>query len=404
MTTAIQLQSIAGGVTAARDFTAGGIACGIKQTPGALDLGIVLSGRPADAAGVFTRNRAAAAPVLLCRERLRAGKARALVVNSGNANACTGAQGMRDAESMARLVARRLGLDPAEVLVLSTGVIGVPLPMDRVEQGIAACALQEEGAAFAHAILTTDTRTKSIALAFACGGATVRLGGVAKGSGMIHPNMATMLTVLTSDAAIEPAFLQAALSRSVDRSFNLISVDGDSSTNDAVLLLANGAAGGAAIDARHADAARFEAALTQVCTYLAKEVVRDGEGAHSLIDVRARGATSEADARAIARAVTLSPLVKTAVFGGDPNWGRVICAAANADAPFDPDRAALYLGDILLFRDGAGVPFDRERASALLKQPEVTFTLDLGLGEAEATAWGCDLSYDYVRINAEYTT
>ncbi|HWE62811.1 MAG TPA: bifunctional glutamate N-acetyltransferase/amino-acid acetyltransferase ArgJ [Chloroflexota bacterium] len=405
MTTAITRRTITGGVTAAHDFLAAGTACGIKKTPDALDLGIVLSGRPATVAATFTRNRAAAAPVQLCRERLRAGRARAVVANSGNANACTGEQGRRDAAAMARLTAARYGLDEGEVWVLSTGVIGVPLPMARVEQGIAQCAPSRDGGDdFARAILTTDTRTKSIALELDCAGVPVRLGGVAKGSGMIHPNMATMLSLLTTDAAVAPGFLQAALSRAVDRSFNLISVDGDSSTNDTVLLLANGAAGGPTIDAQHAGAALFEAALADACTYLAREVARDGEGARSLVEVRVRGAASEHDAHAIGRAVTLSPLVKTAVFGGDPNWGRVICAAGNAGVAFEPEQASLFLHDICLFRQGLGVPFDRARAADLLRQPEVTFTLDLGLGNGNAIAWSCDLSYDYVRINAEYTT
>jgi glutamate N-acetyltransferase/amino-acid N-acetyltransferase len=399
------LSAVTGGVTAARGYLAGGVACGIKKVPNTLDLGIVLSTRPAAAAALFTRNRAAAAPVLLCRERIRARRARAVVVNSGNANACTGPQGMQDALAMGRLVAERFDLPEEEVLVLSTGVIGVPLPMERIGEGIARCAVNEQGGpSFASAILTTDTGVKTAAVAFDHAGHSVHVGGVAKGSGMIHPNMATMLAVLTTDAEVEPAFLQEALARATERSFNAISVDGDSSTNDTILLLANGAAGGTPITHIDAQASLFQEALNQVCTELAKAVVRDGEGARTLIEVRIEGASSDADAARIARAITVSPLVKAAVFGGDPNWGRVICAAGNAEVPFEAERATLSLNDICLLDHGTVVQYDRDRASRVLKESTVTFTLDLGLGHGTATAWGCDLSYEYVRINAEYTT
>ena len=398
-------RSIPGGVTAAAGFRAGGVACGIKQAAGVLDLGVLLSEHPCAVAGVFTRNRAAAAPVLLCRERVGTGTARAIVVNSGNANACTGVQGMRDALQTGALVAAAHGIPDRQVLVLSTGVIGVPLPMDRIADGVARCTPTSDGSeAFARAILTTDTRIKEAAVALELDGVTIHIGGAAKGSGMIHPNMATMLAFFTTDARVDPAFLQGALARQVDNSFNLISVDGDSSTNDSAVLLANGVAGGQVIDDRHPGAPAFEAALGGLCVALAKEVVRDGEGATRVIEVRVQGAASRDDARAIARAVTLSPLVKTAVFGADPNWGRVICAAGNAGVPFEPERASLHLGDLCLFRDGMGLRIDKAAAATLLREPEVVFRLDLELGAGDGVAWGCDLSYEYVRINAEYTT
>ena len=393
------------GVTAARGFVAGGLACGVKAREGALDLGLVLSERPATAAGVFTQNRAAAAPVLLCRNHLSDGTATAVVVNSGNANACTGQRGKNDALAMARAIAARFGLAPTEVLVLSTGVIGVPLPIDRVLAGISQITpTREDGLTFARAIMTTDTVEKVMGASCQVGGIEVRIGGAAKGAGMMHPNMATLLSILTTDAAVEPDFLQAALSRAADASFNLISVDGDTSTNDSLVLLANGASGAPLLHAGHPDAPTFERALHEVCVSLARQVVRDGEGARTLIEARVIGARSEADARLAARAIVSSALVKTAVFGGDPNWGRVLCAAGYSGADLDPDRATLLLEDICLLRWGEAQEYDRAAASQALLLPDVHVSLDLGIGDGRAVAWGCDLSYDYVKINAEYTT
>jgi glutamate N-acetyltransferase/amino-acid N-acetyltransferase len=378
---------------------------GVKHAAGVPDLGVVISSLPATAAGVFTRNRAPAAPVIVSKDHLRDGAARAVVVNSGNANACTGAQGLSDAAEMAQLVATRFDLQPHEVLVLSTGVIGIPLPMQAIRDGVARLApSRQSDADFTRAIMTTDTRPKTATAAFAVGSTRCMVGGAAKGSGMIYPNMATMLAIITTDAAVEPAFLQHALGHAVDASFNLISVDGDTSTNDAVLVLANGASGSPLLDAHHAGARAFEHALLAVCQSLAIAVVRDGEGARTLIEVTITGAQSDHDGRAVARSIATSNLVKTAVFGGDPNWGRIICAAGNADVPIDVDRTTLHLGDVCLFRAGVGVPYDKAVASALLKQPDVHIRLDLGLGAGSATAWGCDMSYEYVRINAEYTT
>ncbi|MGH2345619.1 MAG: bifunctional glutamate N-acetyltransferase/amino-acid acetyltransferase ArgJ [Chloroflexota bacterium] len=393
------------GVTAARGFLAGGLSCGIKTREGAPDLALLVSEQPAMAAGVFTLNRAAAAPVLLCRAHVRDGHASAVVVNSGNANACTGQRGKNDALAMAAAAAARYQLSPENVLVLSTGVIGVPLPIERVLSGIEQVAPSAAGGpAFAAAIMTTDTREKEAGGSCVIGDAQVRIGGAAKGAGMMHPNMATLLSVITTDAAVEPAFLQAALGRAADASFNLISVDGDTSTNDSLVLLANGASGAPLLDAGHPEAPVFEQTLRAVCISLAKQVVRDGEGARTVIEARVVGARSEAEARLAARAVVSSALVKTAVFGGDPNWGRVLCAAGYSGADLDPDRATLFLEDICLLRWGEAQEYDRAAASRALVQPDVRLALDLGLGDGKAVAWGCDLSYEYVKINAEYTT
>jgi glutamate N-acetyltransferase / amino-acid N-acetyltransferase len=393
------------GVTAPRGYGAAATACAIKEGSSKLDLAVLLSDRPAAAAAVFTRNRVAAAPVVFCRDRLAHPQASAVIVNSGNANACTGTIGLRDVATSAAALANHLKIAESQVLVLSTGVIGVPMPMDRLLDGVRRLDPSPGGGPnFAEAIMTTDTRRKTAVVGLDLEGTRVSLGGAAKGSGMIHPNMATLLGFLTTDAAVEASFLQTALQAAVDVSFNLISVDGDTSTNDAVLLLANGAAGGPLIDAVHPDAPRFAQALRELCVNLARQCARDGEGARTLIEVRVRGAASDADARSLARAVTASTLVKTAVFGADPNWGRVLCAAGYAGVPFDADRATLLLNDIRLFDHGRGAPYAEDQAADALRQPDVTFTLDAGLGEGSAVAWGCDMSYEYVRINAEYTT
>ncbi len=393
------------GVTEPQGYRAGAVACGIKDGSAKADLGVIVSDQPAAAAAVFTQNRAAAAPIVLCRERIQSHRASAIVANSGNANACTGAAGLQDARAMAARTAERFGVPEDEVLVLSTGVIGVPMPMDRVEAGVERLnATHDGGREFARAIMTTDTRLKSCSVGLEVDGMPIRIGGAAKGSGMIHPNMATLLGFLTTDARVEPEFLRTALSAAVDRSFNMISVDGDTSTNDAVVVLANGASGGSPLHGSHPAATQFSSALTDLCVDLAKQLASDGEGARTLIEVQVSGASSDADARNIARAISKSSLVKTAVFGGDPNWGRVICAAGYAECAFEPNLATLFLNDICLFDKGAGLPYAREQAAALLKQPSVVFHLKLGLGDGSATAWGCDMSYEYVHINAEYTT
>lgn len=398
-----------GGVTAPRGFLAAGVHANVKGKGGLKkDVALVFSQVPAAAAGVFTRNRVKAAPVRLCEERVAGGRLQAIVANSGNANACTGEQGMRDAERMAQVAAEALGIAPELVAVASTGVIGVPLPMDRVEAGIraAAAALAPDGnAAAAQAIMTTDTFPKEWALQVELsGGRAVTIGGMAKGSGMIHPNMGTMLAFITTDAPIAPAALRAALERGVDASFNMISVDGDTSTNDTVLVLANGLAGGETIVQGTPDWEAFAAGLEQLLVHLARAVARDGEGATKLIEVRVEGAPTLRDARLAARAVAASNLVKAAVFGRDPNWGRVLAAMGYSGAEFDPDRVDLWLGHVQVMAGGAGLAFPEDEARRVLEQDEVVIRADLHAGPASATAWGCDLSYDYVKINADYRT
>lgn len=395
-----------GGITAPRGFLAAGVAAGVKYK-GRRDIALIFSEVPARAAGVFTTNLVKGAPVLVTMERISRGRARAVVVNSGNANTCNGEQGIRDARAMAQETARVLNIPEEDVLVASTGVIGQPMPMGRILPGIAAAARELSpggGAAAAEAIMTTDTEPKETALSVTLSGHTVTIGGMAKGSGMIHPSMATMLCFISTDAAVSPSCLQETLRYAVDRSFNMISVDGDTSTNDMVLVLANGLAGNPEIAAENEDYYLFRDALTEVCTRLARAVARDGEGATKLLEVKVINAASEKDARLAARAVVASNLVKTAVYGRDANWGRVICAVGYSGAHFDPDRVDIYLGDVMVARDGMALPFDEEAASAALAGREVRVLVDLKSGECEATAWGCDLTGEYVNINASYRT
>jgi len=393
------------GVTFPAGFSAGAVYAGIK-TPGPdkLDLALLASDRPAVAAGIFTTNAFCAAPVVVSRTRVAASRARAVIVNAGNANACTGEQGIADATEMAELAARKIDSTPDDVLVASTGVIGVPLPMDLIRAGAGEIELSREGGErFARAIITTDTRTKQAAAEVDIGGHTVRIGGSAKGAGMIHPNMATLLVFVTTDAAAEPIFLQDAIRRAGADSFNMITVDGDTSTNDTLVVLANGAAGNPTLSAGP-DGERFVAALTYVCAELAKAVVSDGEGTTRLIRVDVKGAASDEDARAAARSVVRSPLVKSAVYGSDPNWGRVLCAVGYSGATVDPNRVDLFVGDVQLVKDGSPVAGSREAAGDLMRQGEVVFVADLHLGTAAATAWGCDLTEAYVVENSAYTT
>jgi len=329
------------------------------------------------------------------------------VANSGNANACTGEQGMQDAADMARLAAEALGLEAAAVGVASTGVIGVHLPMERVAAGIAAAAAAlspEGGDDAAQAIMTTDTFSKQIAVQVDLGGVPVTIGAMAKGSGMIHPNMATMLGFVTTDADVEPAALRTALQKATARSFNMITVDGDTSTNDMVVALANGMAGNQKVMLCTSQYEEFAAALEHVLTYLAREIARDGEGATKLIEVQVKGAASLPDARKAARSVCGSSLVKAAVYGEDANWGRVLAALGYSGAQFNPNKVDLWLGELQMMAAGAPVAFDEEAAAQVLKGKEVCFIADLHAGEAEATAWGCDLTYDYVKINGSYRT
>jgi glutamate N-acetyltransferase/amino-acid N-acetyltransferase len=395
------------GPTAVQGFRAAGVACGLKEGD-ALDLALVSCVVPCRAAAMFTRNAFKAAPVLYDQALLERNPLgiRAVVVNSGCANACTGKRGLADARRTAELAGEALGLPADAVFVMSTGVIGQHLDMDRVAAGIrrAVRVLSPAGGAdAARAIMTTDTRPKTVAVPVP--GNLGTIGGMAKGAGMIHPDMATMLVLLTTDVAIAPQPLQAALRRAVARSFHCLSVDGDTSTNDTVLLLANGLAGNREIvDITSEDYACFAGALADACIALAKMMAGDGEGATKLIEVRVEGAASVEDAELAGRTIATSPLVKTALYGQDANWGRVLAAAGRSGAAVQPDKAALWFGDLQLVRDGQPLPPDEERASAILAQPEVVITLNLGVGEGQAAVWTCDLSHDYVSINAHYRT
>jgi glutamate N-acetyltransferase/amino-acid N-acetyltransferase len=386
-----------GSVTSANGFRAGALAAGIKPS-GNLDLGLLVSDAPCVYAGTFTQNAFPAAPVVLSRARLRAApRAQAVVFNAGNANACTGERGLADTEEMARLAAEVLGVSADLVLAASTGVIGQFLPMDRVRAGLRQVLERirpDGGHEAARAIMTTDTQPKEVAVALA-GGA--RIGAMTKGVGMIYPNMATMLAFIATDAALEPGFAQSCLKRVVDQTFNMLTVDGDTSTNDSCFLLANGVSG-------PVDEAAFEAGLLEVCTDLARKMARDGEGATKLIQVDVSGAASDADARLAARAVVGSNLLKAAVHGQDPNWGRVFAAVGYSGAQVDPLKAALWIGSVQVARDGMATDVPRADAQAQMRGDEVSFRVDLGLGNASARAWGCDLTEAYVVENSAYTT
>ena len=392
------------GVTYALGFVAGAVAGGIKHD-GATRLDVALIASTAEhchAAGVFTTNQVIAAPCVITRKHLAKGHLRGIVVNSGNANACTGPAGERDAVAMAAMAAAVLHVDPHEIAVASTGVIGVPLPMDRLGPAIGRIALSESGWDDAsRAIMTTDTRPKIAEREVALTGGTVRIGGIAKGAGMIHPNMATLLTFVTTDAHIDSAALRPMLRAAADDTFNAISVDGDTSTNDTLLVLANGASG---VRVGAVDGSKFLDALTAVCLDLARAVVADGEGVTKVFEVRIRGAASEADARAAARTVTTSNLVKTAVHGADPNWGRILAAAGRSGARVDSAKTTVRIGEIEVFAHGAPQAFDADAVRAIFAKAEIAIELDLGLGDSTARAWGTDLSAEYVRINADYTT
>jgi glutamate N-acetyltransferase / amino-acid N-acetyltransferase len=397
---------VQGGVTSAQGFTASGVHCGIK--PQKKDLALVFSRVPAAAAGVFTTNKVKAAPVLLDIERARAGRGQAVVLNSGNANACTAEQGMRDAREMAQLAAEGLGIAEDLVYVCSTGVIGRVLPMDALRRGIpeAVRLLGPDGAPAAEAIMTTDTVPKAAAVQVPIGGQVVTIGGMTKGAAMIHPQMATTLTVLTTDAAVAVPLLHAALRRAADVSYNRITVDGDQSTNDTILLLANGEAGapeiaepGEALDA-------FQAALTACATDLARMIPRDAEGGTKLIEVTVRGALSEDDAYRAARAVALSPLVKTAIYGRSPNWGRIFVAVGGSGAEVQPERMSVRIGPVLVADRGgpAGEPESLAEVARYMAGDTITVVVDLGLGKAETTMWTCDFTEEYVKENAHYLT
>jgi glutamate N-acetyltransferase/amino-acid N-acetyltransferase len=399
--------TITGGVTVPRGFRAAGVSAGIKASRG-LDLALLVSDGPAQAAAVFTTNLAIAAPIIVSREHLSrsGGTTRAIIVNSGCANACTGDDGLQVARDMASETARLVNCPAEQVLVASTGVIGVALPIDKIRSGLPAAfdALggeQEQGALAARAIMTTDPFPKESATQFTVGGRDVRIGGMAKGSGMIEPMMATMLGFVTTDAAVPKPLLDRALREAVDDTFNAITVDGECSTNDCVILLANGASG---VSIDESSYAAFVSGLTAVCRELALGIVRGGEGATKLVTVVVTGAASSAEARKAAKAIANSLLVKTAIHGGDPNWGRLIAVAGRAGVAFDLSRAAVHIGSTVLFRNGR--PYDEAapEAAAYLQGKDLTVSVDLGAGSASSTVWTCDLSAEYVRINADYRT
>jgi glutamate N-acetyltransferase/amino-acid N-acetyltransferase len=395
------MKTISGGtITSPKGFLAGATRAGIK-TSGSLDLGILYSEVPCVAAGLFTTNRIKAAPVLWCHEHIAGGKAQAIVVNSGCANACNGKRGLEDTAEMASLAAQRLGIAHQDVLVASTGVIGEPLPIGLIGANIENIALSKEGGhELAQAIMTTDTHSKEVAVVAERG--EFAIGGIAKGSGMIHPNLGTLLCFLATDAAIDAHFLEKALREAVDVSFNMVTVDGDTSPNDMVLILANGMAG--SVIEGTGDAEAFQAGLTKVCTHLARRIASDGEGATRLIEVTVDGALTVTDARLAARTIAGSPLVKTAVHGCDPNWGRIVAALGRSGAEIDGARIDLFLNNTRLVAGGSPHPFDEEEVRAAMGGAEVPIRVCLNLGDCAATAWGCDLSADYVTINSEYTT
>ncbi|KYC40680.1 arginine biosynthesis protein ArgJ [Scytonema hofmannii PCC 7110] len=409
-------QEISGGVTAPRGYQAAGITAGLKPS-GLPDLALIVSDVEAIAAGVFTTSQVKAACVDYCRQQLQAKhSARAILCNAGQANAATGSHGWFDALESAMALAQALNIPSESVLLASTGVIGKRIPMDALKAGIPKliAALSDTGSdAAAGAIITTDLVPKSIALETTIGDRSVRIGGIAKGSGMIHPNMATMLAFVTCDAAVSPALWQQMLSRAAEKSFNSITVDGDTSTNDSLIALANGQSRTPAITEMGTEAEKLEAMLTAVCQHLAKAIARDGEGATCLVEVQVTGAHDEHTARQVAKTIAGSSLVKSAIFGRDPNWGRIAAAAGRAGVPFEQENLKIRLGDFLLMEKGQPQDFDRAAASeymkkaasgAYLKEDTVLISVSLGNGNGFGTAWGCDLSYDYVKINAEYTT
>jgi glutamate N-acetyltransferase/amino-acid N-acetyltransferase len=402
---------IKGDCTSPDGFLADGGTCGLKAS-GRPDVGAIVSTRPATSAATFTSNLVKAAPVLVSREHLQVtgGTQRAIVFNSGNANAATGAQGLADARQMAFRFCdgpgAAYGVVVDDVFVASTGVIGVPLDMERLGSGIAALNLTADGGQRAvSAMMTTDTVPKAAAATFVAHGRTVTVGGIAKGAAMIAPHMATMLAFVTTDAAVEARYLQGALTRAVDASFNMIIIDGDMSTNDTCFIIANGTSwGGSPLDGSQAECATFEGALGHVCGELARAMARDGEGSTKFIVVDVTGAATVADARRVARTIAGSNLTKSAVLGADPNWGRIACAAGYSGAPIDPNRLEIAIGGLTLVRDGVAVAYDADVASARMKGREVHIAVGLHLGESDATAWGCDLTPEYVRLNSDYTT
>ena len=411
MSEAVRIQKIDGGVTAAKGFEAASAAAGIKYQ-GRDDMALIYSETPCRAAGTFTTNVVKAAPVKWDQKIVAESPyVQAVIVNSGIANACTGAEGYGYCEETAKEAAKVFGVPENAVLVASTGVIGMQLPMDRLKKGIsllkeAKGTGAEKGTAAAKAIMTTDTVHKEIAVQVELGGRIVTIGGMCKGSGMIHPNMCTMLAFVTTDAAISKELLQRAVSADVKDTFNMISVDGDTSTNDTLLVLANGLAGNPEITEENEDYRAFTKALSEVNTYLAKKMAGDGEGATALFEVKIIGAETKEQAVTLSKSVVTSSLVKAAIYGHDANWGRILCAMGYSGAQFDPEKVDLFFesaaGRIQIIENGVAVDYSEEEATRILSEPEVTAIADVKLGTESATAWGCDLTYDYVKINADY--
>ena len=404
------MKMIDGGVCAAKGFTANGVHCGIRKSRTKKDLSLVYSEVPAACAAVYTTNLVKGAPLKVTKAHLADGIAQAVICNSGNANTCN-ANGMEIAEQMSALTAQALYIRPEDVVVASTGVIGEPLNIAPIEAGLPglAAGLSAQGnQSAAEGIMTTDTVMKEAAVEFTLGGKTCRLGGMAKGSGMIHPNMATMLVFITTDVAISPAMLQKALSTDVQSTFNMVSVDGDTSTNDMVTVLANGLAGNETIEQEGKDFAAFMQALNSVTVALCRMIAGDGEGATKLLECRVDGASDEPTAKTVAKSVICSSLLKAAMFGADANWGRVLCAIGYSGAAVDVDRIDVSFrspaGTIPVCKNGAGIPFSEDTAKLILSEKEIEILVSLNAGPASATAWGCDLTYDYVKINGDYRT
>ena len=406
------MKLISGGVCAAQGFTAGGVHCGVRKNRTKKDLAMIYSAVPASAAAVYTTNLVKGAPLTVTKAHIADGKAQAILCNSGNANTCN-RDGIEIAEKMCDLAADALGIKANDIVVASTGVIGQPLAIEPFETGIPplvkALTADESGSnAAAEGIMTTDTVKKEIAVEFTVGGKTCRIGGIAKGSGMIHPNMATMLVFITTDVCIAPAMLQKALSTDIADTFNMVSVDGDTSTNDMVTVLANGMAGNKEITEDGEDFAAFMQALNTVTVYLCRRIAGDGEGATKLLECKVSGAKDIPTAKTVAKSVICSSLLKAAMFGADANWGRVLCAIGYSGADVDVSKVGVAFesakGEIAVCADGAGVDFSEEKAKEILLEKEITICITLGDGNADATAWGCDLTYDYVKINGDYRT
>ena len=396
----------AAGVAYPQGFKAAGVRAGIKKS-GNLDLAVIYTEKEAAVAGVFTKNQVAAAPIRVSKIVVDTGTAHAVVANAGCANACTGEQGIRDAEKMAELAAQELNCRSDDVIVASTGVIGVNLPMDKMEVGIknAVKNLSREGSVNAgNAIVTTDTYSKSCATEIEIGGKLVRFGAIAKGSGMIQPDMATMLCFITTDADIDQKLLQTALSEITEVTFNMISIDGDMSTNDMVTVLANGAAGNEKITAKNDDYQKFYSTLENICRELSKKIAADGEGATKFLTINVSGAKNFADAKQVGMSVAKSPLVKTAFFGEDPNWGRVICAVGYSGVKINPASTIVKFGDIPVYAHGVGADYDANALKKVMAAHDISIDVELGLGDTSATVWSCDFSYEYVKINGEYHT